>query len=648
MKAITARRITQIFFFVLFLWLCLVTRLGENWWQLRGWPVNWLIWLDPLVGLATLMTTGVLYAGLIWGVVTIILTLLLGRFFCGWVCPFGALHQFVGWLFHRKIKTAKKIEINQYQNSQAIKYLILALLLSASAGELVNRLISLPSDTPLVFAGAFLSVVVAGVALAKTHLFSRLKSAAVVVMLTLAWAVFSHVFGETRFFAVSIQTGLLDPIPLFIRSFNLVILPLIDGDPFAFASGHSFYPGSFLMALIFFISVFLNVMIPRFYCRVVCPLGALLGIISVNALFRMGKNESTCINCRQCETHCEGACSPTNKIRTNECVLCLNCLDTCKHGVMDYGVRVSTAGEIPLPDVTRRQVVLSIFTGLLSVPVMRANGLTEANWNHRVIRPPGALAEKAFLNRCIKCGQCMRVCPTHVIQPAELESGFEGLWTPMLNFRTGTSGCQHNCIACGHLCPTAAIRPLSLDERMGKNEFKNKGPVRMGMAFIDRGRCLPWAMDRPCIVCQENCPVSPKAIFTRIEYRPVRKNTTLVVKSADRHEIVLHTRILIPGQFSTGDYYCRITGSKETRAVAIADNMADRIILNQKGAMSEPPFPDDVIEILIRLQLPFVDPLQCIGCGVCEHECPVKGKRAIRVSAENETRSREHAIFLNP
>jgi hypothetical protein len=63
---------------------------------------------------------------------------------------------------------------------------------------------------------------------------------------------------------------------------------------------------------------------------------------------------------------------------------------------------------------------------------------------------------------------------------------------------------------------------FSVDERLGKGDFASTGPIRIGMAFVDRGRCLPWAMDRPCIVCQENCPVSPKAIFTRKEFRPVR------------------------------------------------------------------------------------------------------------------------------
>ena len=99
--------------------------------------------------------------------------------------------------------------------------------------------------------------------------------------------------------------------------------------------------------------------------------------------------------------------------------------------------------------------------------------------------------------------------------------------------RKASGGCQYKCIACGNLCPTAAIRPLALDERMGKNTYAGSGPIRIGMAFIDRGRCLPWSMDIPCIVCQENCPVSPKAIVTRTVYSTVVTSGDLTVSEAD-------------------------------------------------------------------------------------------------------------------
>jgi ferredoxin len=296
-----------------------------------------------------------------------------------------------------------------------------------------------------------------------------------------------------------------------------------------------------------------------------------------------------------------------------------------------------------LPDFSRRGFIVSAVSGVMAAPVLRLGGLTGPNWNPGLIRPPGALAEEAFLSRCIKCGQCMRVCPTNVIHPAGWEAGLEGLWTPKLNFRVGTSGCQHTCIACGNLCPTAAIRPIRLDERMGRDSFSGRGPIRIGTAFVDRGRCLPWAMDRPCIVCQENCPVSPKAIFTREVFNEVRTTAPLSVKSADRGRVALAADTLDPGRFGTGDYYLLLPDGRRLR---ITTSTAGALEVERPLAGPEVPSPGSRVSIQIRLQQPYVDPKQCIGCGVCEHECPVLGLRAIRVTAENESRSEHHRMVL--
>ncbi|NTW34804.1 MAG: 4Fe-4S binding protein, partial [Syntrophobacteraceae bacterium] len=101
MSIVTVRRISQVFFLALFLWFCVVSSLGVESWQLRGWPVSWFLQLDPLVALGTILTTGTLYANLLWALVTVILTLILGRFFCGWVCPFGTMHHALGYLGKR-------------------------------------------------------------------------------------------------------------------------------------------------------------------------------------------------------------------------------------------------------------------------------------------------------------------------------------------------------------------------------------------------------------------------------------------------------------------------------------------------------------------------------------------------------------------
>ncbi|HEA70243.1 MAG TPA: 4Fe-4S binding protein [Desulfobacterales bacterium] len=647
MKIITARRTTQIFFAVLFLWFCIVATLGEKWWQLRGWPVNWLFELDPLVGLGTLLSTRTLYKGLLWGLVTIVLTVLLGRFFCGWVCPFGSIHQFVGFLGKRKKSSAEKVGMNRYHRLQVVKYWILIFLLAVSSTDLFLyfiRMLFPEIRTFFVLIGIIFS---AFVLLASFRLMNRpgkgfeigLSVALIAVALTI-------LFKDSALFSASLQIGLLDPISLVYRSVNLIILPLADAAGGKLSVSPRFYQGTALIGVIFLTAVFLNLKIPRFYCRFICPLGALLGIFGRYAIWRIGKKETTCIDCHQCELDCDGACSPSSTIKISECIICLNCFSPCQHNNLGYRTAPSAAGETLLPDLSRRAVVLSFFFGAAAVPMIRINGGLAGHWESGLIRPPGALAEKDFLSRCIKCGQCMRICPTNVIHPAGFEGGLEGLWTPLLNFRIGTSGCQLNCVACGNLCPTAAIRPITIDERLGEKSYVDKGPIRIGTAFVDRGRCLPWAMDRPCIVCQENCPVSPKAIFTRETFNTVNINTALIVKTAGNAHVEFNGEVLTPYRFSTGDYFCVAKESPDDRPRPIIENTTRTLSIDPEFQWKSPPVPKARVEIHVRLQQPFVDLKYCIGCGVCEHECPVLGKRAIRVTAENETRDPKHALLL--
>ncbi len=647
MSIITTRRICQGFFFALFIWFCTVTTLGSQWWQLRGWPVNWLIQLDPLVGLGTLLTTRTVYAGLLWGLATIVLTILLGRVFCGWICPFGAIHQFVGFLAKRNRSIPEKIKLNQYRPGQWVKYWILIFLLAMSALEVLMDLIRLPETHGWFFGVLILAalswIIIKGVRQTP----GSLKKAGVLFLIAIAvWLLLTAIFDGRQTSAASLQIGLLDPIPLVYRSINLVILPLVGRSSGAVSTIPRAYDGTFLIAAIFLAAVLLNLAVPRFYCRFVCPAGALFGILSRFAVWRVGKTKNECVDCGLCEKNCEGACSPTSQIRSTECVLCMNCLKDCRHHLMTYQIASSATGEIPGPDLSRRQFIASAISGAAAIPMLRISGHMGKNWDPALVRPPGALPEKAFLSRCVKCGQCMRVCPTNVIHPAGLQAGIEGVWTPVLNFRIGTSGCQFNCIACGNLCPTAAIRPITLDERLGRNQYAGRGPIKIGTAFVDRGRCLAWAMDRPCIVCQENCPVSPKAIQTREVYNTIDTGSRLTVAKADA--VYIEFQDTGPGvnQLATGDYFVVVRSSADQRPRRIVGNWERGLRVAETVPFESLPTPGSRIDIKVRLQQPHVDPKRCIGCGVCEHECPVPGKRAIRVTADNESRNPEHALLL--
>ena len=152
--------------------------------------------------------------------------------------------------------------------------------------------------------------------------------------------------------------------------------------------------------------------------------------------------------------------------------------------------------------------------GAALIPLMRSTTGFASDKNDRLLRPPSALEESDFLTRCIRCGECMKVCPNNALQPSFAEAGLEGLWTPVLVPRIGY--CEPSCVLCSQVCPTGAIweiTPKSKGWVVGVNS--DTKPVRIGTAFYDRGRCLPWAMATDCIVCEEWCPTSPKAIYMR-------------------------------------------------------------------------------------------------------------------------------------
>ena len=77
------------------------------------------------------------------------------------------------------------------------------------------------------------------------------------------------------------------------------------------------------------------------------------------------------------------------------------------------------------------------------------------------------------------------------------------------------------------MCPTGAIQPIEPAQKLGTEGFE---AIRLGTAFYNRGRCLPWAMDVPCIVCEEWCPTTPKAIWVEeVEVTRERKEGAEVI-----------------------------------------------------------------------------------------------------------------------
>ena len=123
---------SQIVFFVLFVlavWATWTTRI-------EGYPVSRLLEVNPLVTLSTFLSTGYVYRFLGWALVLVAITFLFGRVFCNWACPYGTLHQFVGWLFDVR-SNSQKIAGNRYHPLQYLKFsFLIVFVVMASLGAL--------------------------------------------------------------------------------------------------------------------------------------------------------------------------------------------------------------------------------------------------------------------------------------------------------------------------------------------------------------------------------------------------------------------------------------------------------------------------------------------------------------------------------
>lgn len=498
------RQAVQILFFAFYIFLIFAVV------QQRVAPVlsDLFFRLDPLSAMGAMLASRQWIPKFGLALVTIGLTVIIGRVWCGWICPLGSLLE---WVSFRK---ARKRAASISPRWRLVKYFLLVTSLAA-----------------VLFGGLTLLV------LDPIAIFTRTLTTA--ILPAIFYAVNSI---ETALYHLNFLTPALDGFEGLVRG---TVLPV---EQPAFAQ-------SLAIAALFFGLIALNLLAHRFWCRYLCPLGALLGLLSKFSIFRpvigsASTRYTSCTGCTRCAIVCKpGAVDTTPEnfhIMPSECTVCLDCMSNCKPGDIRFGFALKPAPRQEF-DLSRRQAIGALATGAAGV-LLLGTDLRLRQDNPWRIRPPGVMDENTFLSTCVRCSQCMKICPTTALQPALTEAGLAGLWTPLVVPRVGY--CDYGCTACGQVCPSGAIPLLPLED---------KRLAVIGKASIDRNRCLPWASGVPCIVCEEMCPTPQKSI---------RLEEAQVVDSSGQTSIV---------------------------------------------------------------QRPSVFRDLCIGCGICEHNCPLEGSAAIRV-----------------
>jgi len=440
------RQCSQGFFLLLFLTLALSVNRDRT-----ALPLNLFLRSDPLVGLMSWVASHGLELGLLLGGVVIGITLLLGRVFCGWVCPLGTALELCNVLAPEEWRKKKTSRLS----------LSLALLAFVLGLALLGSTLPLALD-PLTIAQRTFTVA-----------------------LQPALEGFARVLGDFLYGFGSLR-GAAEALDEFGRWAGLLT-----------EWGPRRYHMALLITSLFLLIAGLNLLGPRFWCRSLCPLGGMLTLLSRVSLLRLKMEEETCTECGLCVGLCPIAPPEAKRIEHwAECWRCADCLALCPRGSLSLTWEVPSALR-PLSFDPSRRALLTGFIGGLGAAALLRTGLLGQWRDPHALRPPGAriritgngVDESDFLSLCVRCGLCWKVCPTNGLQPAFLETGIEGFWTPLLKPRLGY--CDYTCTACGEVCPTGAIERLSLEEKRRRV---------IGVAHVDKGRCLR------CFTCQEVCP----------------------------------------------------------------------------------------------------------------------------------------------
>ena len=433
---------------------------------------------DPLVAVANALASHALYRGLLWSLVILLPTLFLGRFFCGWICPMGTLQHFVGNMPSESKRGKQRIESNRYKRWQTVKYVVLiAGLVAAFFGSMA-----------IGWLDPF-SLLVRSIGLAILPAFN-LRVRAVLMPLEHSHVAAIKATGETLH--TILQATVLDFRQThFAQGLVLGVLFLAD------SCGQSARDAALV-----------PLDLPAWArCWVRSRAGRFWGCT---------RTRPACDKCNRCLLHCQGGDDPIGGApwRKSECLMCMNCVGSCPHDSLDFRF-FRKEREVASPDIGRRKALTGLAAGAAVVPLMRANTGLGKSRHERLLRPPGALDEDGFSFalhplRRVHEGVPQQFAASHARSGRDLKGCGRRRWCRASAIASRVACCA---LKCAPPAPSGRSRPKEKGWVVGSRRSSTSQPIRLGTAFYDRGRCLPWAEATECIVCEEWCPVSPKAIY---------------------------------------------------------------------------------------------------------------------------------------
>jgi polyferredoxin len=340
----TLRRISQWAIFLVFVFLFLNTEYKDN--DVLPYAVNIFLRLDPLVAAAAAVSGRALIS-LVWPALIVAgLTILLGRFICGWACPMGSILDAVDATLFAGLKRKEAVPASW----RKWKYLILVLL----AGSALFTL-------QWVFFFDPVSILIRTFAVSVFPALNRIAHDA---------------FGFLYQAAPGTVARVSEPAYGFLKAHFL-------------AFEQPVFRTAAPVGLLFLSILAAEYCQKRFWCRNLCPLGAFLALLGRFGLFRRRVMEDGCTRCGLCEKNCRsGAIYEDVATYRGECVGCMDCRAICPEMVIRFSGKEGRREAAV--DLTRRGVITSAAMGVLTVPFFRVEARRKAP-DPALIRPPGAL-----------------------------------------------------------------------------------------------------------------------------------------------------------------------------------------------------------------------------------------------------------------
>ena len=411
---------------------------------------HWLGWMAKIQFLPAVLA---LNAAVIIGLV--VLTLVFGRIYCSVICPLGVFQDVIAWLHNRRKK-------NRYTYSKAISWLrytmlgVLVVALAAGVGSIVQLL------APYSAYGRI-----------ATMIFQPIWKAGNNVLAAIAERVDSYAFYTVDVWTKSIPT-------LVIAIVTLVVVVVL-----AWKHG-------------------------RTYCNTICPVGTVLSFFSRFSWLKIRFDEDKCRNCSLYTKNCKASCIDfkNHKVDYSRCVVCGDCISSCKFGALKYTakkVTASHASQDAQADTTvdkgKRSFLIGtalVTTAAMAQEKMKVDGgLAKiedkvAPKRQTPITPPGSISARNMATRCTGCQLCVSECPNDVLRPG---TDLMNLMQPVMSYEKGY--CRPECTRCSEVCPAGAIKPISKDV---------KSSTQIGHAVWIKKNCIPLKDGIECGNCARHCP----------------------------------------------------------------------------------------------------------------------------------------------